>query len=347
MADIPLPRDRKNMYARIAAVDYYLPELELTNHEISLQFPEWSIEKIASKTGINTRHIAGENEFVSDLTTKAAQRLFAKHEIDPQSIDFVILCTQSPDYALPTTACIVQNKLGIPSTAGALDINLGCSGFIYGLGIAKGLIETGQASNVLLLTGDTYSKYLHPEDKNVRTIFGDGAAATLVSNNAAIPSITGLTYGSDGAGANHLIVPKGGLKSAGEEAPKADLEKRELSNTSYGLYMDGPEIFNFTIDVVPKTFNEILERTNNTIDSIDLFVFHQANQFMLGHLKKSLNIPDEKFFTFMAESGNTVSSTIPIALSEAIDNNSVSPGSKVMILGFGVGLSWGGAVINF
>lgn len=335
------------MGARIAAVDYYLPETVLTNEDLSAEFPEWSVEKISGKTGIDRRHISGPDEFSSDLAIAAGRRLFERQGIDPQSIDYVILCTQSPDYYLPSTACIVQDALGIPTSAGATDITLGCSGYVYALGLAKGLIESGQAQNVLVVTADTYTKFINPADKSVRTIFGDGAAATLVSDDGTDSAITAMTYGTDGSGGKSLIVPNGGLRSGAGLQPKADTATRELVASGYDLYMDGPDIFNFTLRVVPDTVEQILAKAQLERDDIDLFVFHQANAFMLEHLRKKLGVPTDRFFVSLAESGNTVSSTIPIALADAERQGKLVAGMRVMLLGFGVGLSWGGLVATW
>lgn len=335
------------MGARISAVDYHLPEKVLTNAQLSEEFPEWSVEKIAAKTGIHRRHIAADDEFASDLAIAAGRRLLSENNIDPDSIDYLIVCTQSPDYFLPSTSSVVQTALGLPTSIGATDITLGCSGYVYGLGLAKGLIESGQASRVLLITADTYTKFVNPADKSVRTIFGDGAAATLIEDDGAADSLTAFTYGTDGAGAKSLIVPRGGLRDGDAIQPKAGVAVRELESNGYDLYMDGPEIFNFTLRVVPASVDEILTKAQLSLEEIDLFVFHQANAFMLDHLRRKLGVPTEKFFVALEESGNTVSSTIPIALAEAERAGVLQSGMRVMLLGFGVGLSWGGLVARW
>jgi 3-oxoacyl-[acyl-carrier-protein] synthase III len=335
------------MYSQITAITEFLPEKILSNTDLSESFPEWSVEKIASKTGIVQRHIAGEDEFTSDLATSAGKKLIEEYKIDPETIEFVLLCTQSPDYFLPSTACLVQDRLGLPTSVGALDINLGCSGYIYSLGLAKGLIETGQVKNVLLITADTYSKFLNPQDKSVRTIFGDGASATLIEAEPSLQAISPPAFGTDGSGGNHLIVPRGGLRSGEVTAPKAVPAQRGLDQTKFDLYMDGPEIFNFTLNVVPNSLEKTLEKAGLGFEEVDLFVFHQANQFMLDHLRNRLGIPPEKFFVSMRNSGNTVSSTIPIALSDANKKGVLTSGMKILLLGFGVGLSWAGTVITW
>lgn len=335
------------MKAHIASVAYHLPAAVLTNDDLAAEFPEWTVDKISAKTGISRRHIAAPDEFSSHLGIAAAQELFTRDGIDAASIDYLIMCTQSPDYYMPTTACLVQEGLGLRHDAGATDITLGCSGYIYGLGLAKGLIESGQAESVLLVTADTYSKFINPRDKSVRTIFGDGASATLVRGVEGDDGLTGITYGTNGAGGKNLIVPNGGLRAGTDIAPKAAVDARDLVESGHDLYMDGPEIFNFTLDVVPTTVDEILRKTGMSKDDVDLFVFHQANAFMLEHLRKKLDVPAEKFFVSLAESGNTVSSTIPIALADAVEQGVLRSGMKVLIMGFGVGLSWGGMIVDW
>src|ERR1039458_9298547 len=189
------------MQASISAIEYYLPGNTVSTEDLSAQVPEGSVAKMDEKPGIRNRHIAAPDECSSDLAVAAARQLFASGACRPEDIDFILLCTQSPDYFLPTTACLIQDRLGIPTTAGALDFNLGCSGFIYGLGLAQGLIASGQASKVLLLTAETYSKFMNPSDRSVRTIFGDAGAATLLeSRGEEHPLIGPFVYGTDGSG---------------------------------------------------------------------------------------------------------------------------------------------------
>lgn len=338
------------MTVRVVAVDYHLPERVLANEELSAEFPEWSVEKIAAKTGVHRRRVAAEDEFTSDLAIAAGHRLLEEHGIEAHSIDYLIVCTQSPDYFLPTTACIVHEGLGLRTDAGAVDLNLGCSGYIYALGQAKGLIESGQALRVLVITSDTYTKFVNPADKSVRTIFGDGAAATLVAEQdegAVGRGIGAPVYGTDGSGARHLVVPNGGLRPGTDLEPKSAASERGIRSNGYDLFMDGPEIFNFTLRVVPDSVARILDREGLQLDDVDLFVFHQANAFMLEHLRKKLKVPRERFFVSLAETGNTVSSTIPIALTEAQREGVLRRGMRVMLLGFGVGLSWGGLVLEW
>lgn len=331
----------------IKAISYYLPQDILSNEKINAAFPEWDINKISSKTGIKDRHIAAPDEFSSDMAVKAAEKLFAENNIDRNDIDFLLLCTQSPDYFLPTTACIVQDRLGLSTSTGALDFNLGCSGFVYGLGLAKGLISGGMAKNVLLITSETYSKFIHPKDKSNLTIFGDAAAATLVSAVNGFCSIGNFEFGTDGRGANNLIVKKGGIRNLGIDAGVDIVDEYGNVQNDNNLYMNGSEIFNFTIGAVPRLIQQVLQKNDLEADDINLYIFHQANKYMLNHLRKKIGIPEDKFFIFLEDCGNTVSSTIPIALLEANKQNKTTGNSKTLLAGFGVGYSWAGCVLHF
>ena len=331
--------------AFIKAINYYLPEKVVTNEELLKEFPEWSVDKVAAKVGIDSRHVADENETAGDLAEKAARKLFEEHNIDPKSIDFLLLCTQSSDHFLPSTACILQDRLGIPTTAGAFDYNLGCSGCIYGMAVAKGLIAGGIAKNVLLLTAETYNKYLHPSDKSNRSIFGDAAAACLISTEG-IAEIGEMSLGTDGSGAKHLIVETGAARHKAATGKQTTDDDGHIRRDDY-LYMDGSAIFNFTLDAVPAMMKDILAKNEMVKENIDYYVFHQANKFMLNTLRKVCVLPKDKFYVNLNETGNTVSSTVMIGLKQCLDAGTITPGMKVMVAGFGVGLSWGGTILNF
>lgn len=331
--------------AYIKGISYYLPERVVTNEELVQEFPEWSVEKVAKKVGVNSRHLAAENETAGDMAEKVARKLFEEYNVSPSDIDFVMLCTQSPDYFLPSTACVLQHKLGIPTTAGAFDYNLGCSGCIYGLAMAKGLIAAGIAKNVLVLTAETYNKYLHPSDKSNRSIFGDGAAACLVSTDG-FAEIGEFSLGTDGSGADHLIVKTGAARCKKATGIVTEDEDGHQRYDDY-LYMNGSAIFNFTLESVPAMMNDILEKNKMVKDKVDYYVFHQANKFMLNTIRKVCVLPKDKFFVNLEETGNTVSSTVMIGLKQCFEVGAITSGMKVMVTGFGVGLSWGGTILKF
>lgn len=330
-------------------VSYYLPGDKLTNEALETVYANssWTASKIYRKTGIKSRHVA-VNELVSDMAVKAAQNLFAEYGVSPQDVDFVLLCTQSPDYFLPTTACIVQERLGIPTSAGAMDYNLGCSGYIYGLAVAKGLLCAGVAKNLMLITSETYTKHIHPLDRSTRTVFGDGASATFLTKDD-ISSIGEFVLGTDGKGAPNLIIPAGGM--AQPKTVETSVEKEDQSGnirSKENLYMNGPEIYAFTLRTVSDLISDTLAKNGLTIEQIDYVVLHQANKLVLTSLRDKLDMPDEKFCIDVEELGNTVSSTVPIAIKRAMTRvpEKFKPGSKILIAGFGVGYSWGGTVIT-
>lgn len=331
--------------AFVKGISYYLPEKVVTNEELVKEFPEWSVDKVAQKVGVDSRHLAAEDETAGDMAEKAARKLFEEYHIEPRTIDFLMLCTQSPDYFLPSTACVLQDRLGIPTTAGAFDYNLGCSGCIYGMAIAKGLIAAGIAKNVLLLTAETYNKYLHPSDKSNRSIFGDGAAACLVSTEG-FAEIGEFSLCTDGSGANNLIIKTGASRQKETTGKFVEDEEGHIWYDDY-LYMNGGAIFNFTLDAVPAMIKEILVKNEQEKDQIDYYVFHQANKFMLNTIRKICVLPKDKFYVNLATTGNTVSSTVLIGLKDSIDNGTIKAGDKVMVSGFGVGLSWGGTILKF
>lgn len=358
--------------AYIKAILYFLPDKELTNEELVAEFPEWTVEKIAGKVGVNKRHVALESETATDLAIKASEKLFEENpDIKKEEIDFVILCTQSPDYFLPTSACLIQERLGLSTNCGAFDFNLGCSGYIYGLAIAKGLIAGGIAKNILLLTAETYTKHLHHRDKGNKTIFGDAATATIISTEGWA-EIGDFALGTDGRGAENLIVKSGGMR---QKDKVDDLTFDENGNpvSSDFLHMNGAKIFTFTQKNVPIVVRQSLEKNGLTMDDVNLFIFHQANSYMLEFLRNKMKIPQEKFFVNMAEIGNTVSNSIPIALKDALDQSliqypssltqypsSLTPNPpipytsslihnktfNVLLCGFGVGYSWGACVLR-
>jgi 3-oxoacyl-[acyl-carrier-protein] synthase-3 len=330
------------MEAYIKAISYYLPEKIITNDDLVKEFPEWTVDKIASKVGVVERHVVNDDETAVDLAVKAGEKLFIEHGIDRESIDFILFCTQSPDYYLPASACVIQEKLNIPTSIGALDFNQGCSGFIYGLLLAKGIVQSKIASNVLLITSETYSKHIHPKDKGNRTIFGDAAAATLISSEG-FAKIGNFDTGTDGSGANNLIVKTGGFRN---KLQTGDLTFDKSGNpiSSDHLYMNGGEIFNFTSHAVPLLVEKVLIKNKIKSNDVDLYVFHQANKYMINYLRKLLEIDKDKFYIFMEKVGNTVSSTIPIALHEAQKENLLH--GNILIAGFGVGYSWGGTVLT-
>ena len=331
------------MEAKITNIEYYLPEKIITNDQLAKQFPDWSSEKIEKKVGIRERHIVKEDETALDLALIAGKKILNNYDKD--KIDFLLFCTQSPEYYLPSGACILQDKLGLRENIGAFDYNLGCSGFVYGLAMAKSLIATKIASSILLITSETYSKHIYPRDKGNRTIFGDAAAATIIERSEE-EHIGEFVLGTDGSGYKNLIVPNGGLRKRYDPNAKEIDDGSGSIRTDNNLYMNGPEIFNFTIKAVPKVVSETLKKNSSTLDEIDYVVFHQSNKYMNEYLRKKINIPKNKFCENLLHKGNTVSNTIPIAIKDSLEANIIKRNDRVLLVGFGVGYSWGGTIIT-
>jgi 3-oxoacyl-[acyl-carrier-protein] synthase-3 len=322
-------------YASVGPIAVHLPETVEDNDFLQREFPKWNMELISAKTGVHARHVASPEQCASDLGVAAAEELFAKFDVDRRTIDFLLLCTQTPDYPLPTTACLMQDRLGLPTSIGALDFNLGCSGYVYGLSLADGLIRSGAAQTVLLITAETYSKYIDPTDRSLRTIFGDAAAATLIEA-ADEPSLGSFVFGTDGKGADALIVNEGGARSKGT-AIQPSKRKRWRSS----LFMDGPELVKFTLDRIPPMVDRVLQTAGLARDNVDLFLMHQATLLMLDRLRVELDLDFERMPLDLSYCGNTVSSTIPILMRDLRTSGRLRPGTRSMLVGFGVGLSWG------
>ncbi len=323
------------MKAVIRAIATHLPEAVLTNDAIAASFPDWPAAKIEKKLGIRERRISGPGEFSSNLAVAAAEKLFAATGVDRSGIDGMIVVTQTPDYLLPTTACIVQHELRLSKQTLAFDLNLGCSGYVYALSVAKGLIESGTIRRLLLITADTYTKLIDPADQSVRTLFGDGAAATLLEGVESDRDFIGsFDFGTDGSCAGDLMAQESGMR-------------RSVARLPGCLKMNGGEVFAFALRVVPPSVESVLVRAGVTLDQVDLFVFHQANTYLLESLRQKCRIPHDKFVIVMGDCGNIVSSSIPMALGRALEQRRLPRGARVLLSGFGVGASWASCLLEW
>jgi len=358
----------------IRAIASYLPERSLTNADLEQRFPDWPAAKILGKTGIAHRRMAAPDELASDMAVEAARRLMSQRGVDPASVDVLVFCSQSLDYILPSTACLIQDRLGLPTTCMSFDLSLGCSSFVYGLSIVSALLEGRRGQRALLLTGDTYSRYLDPEDKTVVTIFGDAGTATLLDVRDQLDPVAGGTWaesgdpgpgpylgpfvcGTDGSGAANLILETGGNRGALPSATKTTVPgdggkadagaAPEARRRPDRLFMDGPKIFEFSLRRVPEAINRLLTEAGLALGDIDLFVFHQANLFMLEALRKKLKIPSDRFAVEIEDVGNTVSSTIPLTLEKLAATQRLRSGARVMLVGFGVGYSWAAGIVRW
>lgn len=331
------------MGCKIKKIEWFLPQKVVSNNDLVKLSGRWSAAKIEKKVGIRERHVVKEDETALDLAYEASVKILQGY--DKNKIDFVLLCTESPDYYLPASACILQDKLGLPTNTGAFDFNQGCSGYIYGLAIAKSFINSGMANTVLLITSDTLSKHIHEKDFSNRTIFGDGAAASIIEKTGD-EFIFEFVLGTDGKGWNNLFVPAGGLRKRFDPNAEAKEDGSGNLRSQNNVYMNGSEIFNFSIAAVPKIVAEVLTKNHLRMEDIDYFIFHQANKYMIDYLRKKIKIPPEKFYSDMLYTGNTVSASIPIALKNTLDRGLLNKGDHVLLCGFGVGYSWGAAIIK-
>jgi 3-oxoacyl-[acyl-carrier-protein] synthase III len=325
-------------HSQIGPIAVHFPERIETNEELQAANPDWDVPLIAEKTGIHLRHIAEPHETPADLGVHACEKLFREHAIDRNSIDYLMLCTQTPDYPLPTTACLLQDRLGLRTHCGAIDFNLGCSGFVYGLSLAKGLIASGQCRRILFVTSETYSKYITADDRSLRTIFSDAAAATLIEASET-EALTCFEFGTDGSGADTLIVNDGGARNQ-----DAAIKPRHRKRWNSRLYMDGPSLMSFTIGAIPQLVRDMLQKSELSMSDVKHFLMHQATRKMLEQLQAALQVDEEKLPIRLVDRGNTVSSTLPILIHDLRREGRLSAGSQNVLVGFGVGWSWAGCL---
>lgn len=311
------------------------------------EHPHWEMHRIEEKAGVKNRFIAKSDETALDLAFEACKKLFAdNNELD--GVDTLIFCTQSQDYVMPPNSTILHKLLNLPDAVLAFDFNLACSGYIYGLAMAQSLLLSGMRKKVLLVTGDTYSKFINNRDRSARVLFGDGASASLIVADDSPEGILDIDCQTSGAGYDKFIIPAGGCrlpKSAETAIPYED--KSGNFRTQEEIHMNGMGILSFVTTKVPPHVKMILERNNLTIDDIDLFVFHQASKMALDSLGRLLDIPEEKLFRNIHEVGNVVSTSVPVALKHALDEGKIKKGDKVIACGFGVGLSWATTLLQF
>lgn len=329
----------------IKGISTTVPQDVRDNAFFSSLFSEDERTKMETVTGIQTRHVVTSSECTSDLCEDAARKLLDRLGWEPETVDALLFVTQTPDYILPATACILQHKLGLSTDCAALDINLGCSGYVYGLWQASALVESGSCKRVLLLVGDTCTKFCAPEDKSTVFLFGDAGTATALEYDETASEMA-IVLGSDGEGGKNLIIPVGGYR---EQVSEASLVRALCSDgntrSPIDLYMHGGEIFNFTIQRVPKLFRTLCEFSDTEAEQFDMVLFHQANMFMLKHLAKKMKLDPEKVPFSIGRYGNTSSASIPLTLTDAIAEGKERPDSVAMF-GFGVGYSWAGLSVR-
>lgn len=318
----------------IAAVDCYAPEKIITNDDLSKTL-DTSDEWIFSRTGIKKRHLS-TGEDTSQLCTKVAERLLAKSGTDPLEIGLIIVGTITPDYATPSTACLVQGAIGA-SNAFAFDVSAACSGFVYALSIADKYIKSGGCKKAIVIGAEVLSKIVDWKDRSTCVLFGDGAGGVLLE---------GVKEGGILAEDIHSKGEDGLKMTGNERKPQNIVYNPEGENNPY-LVMDGRAIFNFATRIVPKSINEVLEKSNLKIEDIKYIIPHQANSRIIDVVAKKLNAASEKFYLNISEYANTSAASIPMALGEMDNKGLLEKGDKIIISGFGAGLTWGSMLIEW
>ncbi len=315
----------------------FLPERVMKNCDLE-KIVDTSDEWITSRTGIKERRILEEGKAASDMAVEASKKALEDAGLDPSDIDLVIVATMTGDMITPSTACIVQDKLGCKNAA-AFDISAACSGFIYGLSVAYGLIKSGVYKNVLLVATEAMSRILDWEDRSTCILFGDGSGAAIVSEVPEGRGILEMELGSDGSGKDYLLIPSGGSR---RPTTHETLESREQY-----LKMEGSEVFKFAVRKIDETCKNLLEKSGLDSSDIDLFIPHQANTRIIDSAVKKLKIPKEKTFVNLDKYGNMSAASIPVALDEALKQGKINDGDNILLVGFGGGLTWGSSILKW
>lgn len=331
---------------RIESIAYAFPARYVGNNDLRATFPDWDFERLEKRTGVFHRYVAEQDETALDLALQACGRLAAQDRLRLEEIDAVIFCTQSPDYIVPSNACLLHGRLGLRHGVIAFDINLACSGYIYGLLLADSLIRSGAAHRLLLATADTYTRYIYPKDRATRCLFGDGAAVSIICG-CPNGGIRDIFCGTAGQHYEKFMIPAGGMRLArSAETSREIVDQSGNIRTAEHLGMDGLGILSFFNATIPCLVKQVLERNQLLIQQVDLFIFHQASKLALDNLRTALAIPMEKMVYELANIGNLVSASIPVALSRVLDSGRAKQGQLVLLCGFGAGFSWGIALVD-
>lgn len=331
---------------RIAGIASAVPEPVLTEESDAFVFGEAEMRKISESTGVKKRHVAPVGMCTSELCFAAAEKLLEDLEWSRDSIDALIFVSQTPDYFLPATSCSLHSRLGLTKQCAAFDLNLGCSGYVYGLWVASHLVTNGSVKRLLLLVGDTITRLVSPQDRSVAPLFGDAGTATAIEKNDYADAMV-FQMGTDGSGQEHLIVPAGAFRQprTKQTAKRTEREGGKIRSDE-DLFMDGAEIFTLTLREVPNLIKSTLDAAGWSVETADAFVMHQANRFMLQHLTKKMKLPPEKVILALEDYGNTSSASIPLAMTHAMASRLKSNSLNLVLAGFGVGFSWGAVALT-
>lgn len=327
----------RNISVGISGVGSYLPDNRVTNDDLS-KIVETSHEWIVERTGIHERRVLSEDMATSDTATIAAKKALEDAKLKPEDIDLIIVATVTADYALPSTACIVQKNIGAMKAA-AFDINAGCSGFVYGLTLGESFIKSGVYEKVLVIGAETLSRIVDWQDRNTCVLFGDGSGACILEKCEDGFGILSSELGSDGTNGEVLIQPAGGSKFP---ASQETLDKR-----LHYIKMDGKEVFKFAVRVMEKASMNVLEKANLKLEDLDFLVPHQANTRIIDAAAKKLKLEKDKIYVNLNKYGNMSSASIPVALDEAIKDNKIKKGDNILLVAFGAGLTWASMTLKW
>lgn len=336
-----------NLDIGIEGVEFCLGQNSVSNSQLQEEYPSWDMSKTFERSGVRSRPVANPGTTALDLAYEAANKLLNQLGCPSSEIDALIFCTQTPDYVLPPNSSLLHGRLNLDSNVMAFDISHACSGFIYGLGIARSLVVSGAAKKVLLITADTYTRLIHPADRSIRPLFGDGAAATMVSSENLVMKIKDMSFGTAGKKADRFIVEVGGARNEAPISEEVILDRSGRIKSPKHISMDGLGLLSYFNNVIPMSVLGLLEKNGKNVSDVSLFLFHQASRLALEEIMRSLKIPDKKMIIDMEETGNLVSSSIPVLLSRLLNGRALPNGVPVILCGFGVGLSWGTALVEF
>ena len=330
------------VFSKIVASHYVLPTKRLTNEDLCLRFDPKKIKGISKLSGIKQRCIASIGVTSVDLGAEAARRMIESGQIDRDSVDMLIFATQTPDNILPASAFILHDRLGLSQHCGAFDISMGCTAFPYSLSVANGLIASGQCAKILLVVADTISKLIHPEDRSLVPLHGDGAAAFMIEKSDGNDGIEFTEIGTESSGWRHLIVPDGGMRNP--LTPKSyekKIDESGICTSNANLQMNGAAVFHFSISTVPEAIKQTFEKRGLSSSDYSLILLHQANKMMLDTIYNAIGATQEQRFFFMENIGNLSAASTPVLLAEAARQDKFKNGGKVLLASFGVGLTWG------
>lgn len=338
--------DRK-IFSNITACHYVLPENIERNSELAERFGEKKMRSVEKISGIVSRRVAPKGVCASDLGFAAAERMIGRLNIDKNEIDCIVFASQTPDYILPATAAVLHERLGLGPHCGAFDVSMGCPAFIYSLSVANGMIASGQCKKILLIVADTITKLINPLDSGLVPLHGDGAACFLVEKSDGERGVEGVDFGTDSSLYRALIVKDGGFRNPLDESSKNPVpDKFGAVRSAKDLQMDGAAVFHFSLYKVPEEISKAMQKFGVSVADFDKVLLHQANRTMVAQIYKMLGVPPEKQFYFVEKIGNLSAASSAVLLVEALRRNAVAKNGRVLISAFGVGLSWGTAVLK-